>query len=141
MAKDKLHDIVEIALGKDGWVNIQPLALDYEGTNLNMDMIADKLMSAEKDNLQIAVEVKSFDQPSVTYDFHQAVGQYLHYCMALEHLGIKRLPYLALPEAIYTNYLTQPFFQDSLMRHRVNLFTIDTQCEEIVQWKPSPPLP
>ena len=138
MAKDKLHNIVEIALAKDGWTNIKPIALDYEGINLNVDMIADKLISAEKENIQIAVEVKSFGNPSVTYDFHQAVGQYLHYRMALNHLGIHRTPYLALPEAIYTNYLSQPFFQDSLSLHHVNLFTIDIICQEIVRWNPTP---
>lgn len=115
MAKDKLHNIVETALIKDGWSNIKSITLDYEGIDLVLDMIADKLISAEKENLQIAVEVKSFGNPSVTYDFHQAVGQYLHYRMALSHLGSDRVPYLAIPEAIYTNYLTQPFFQDSLM--------------------------
>jgi hypothetical protein len=54
--------------------------------------------------------------------------------MALEYLDINRIPYLAIPEAIYTNYFTQPFFQDSLLLHRVNLFTINTQRQEIVRW-------
>ncbi|KYC42454.1 hypothetical protein WA1_21045 [Scytonema hofmannii PCC 7110] len=141
MAKDKLHDIVEAALVKDGWINIKSITLNYEGTDLNVDIIADKLISAEKENLQIVVEVKSFGNPSVTYDFHQALGQYLHYRMALGYLGINRIPYLALPEVIYTNYLTQPFFQDSISLHCVNLFTIDTQRLEIVRWNPSLLLP
>jgi hypothetical protein len=138
MAKDKLHNIVEIALLKDGWLNIKAISLDYEGTDLNIDIIADKLISAEKGNLQIAVEVKSFGNPSVTYDFHQAVGQYLHYRMAIERLGIQRTPYLAVPEAIYTNYLSQPFFQDSLSLHRVNLVTVDVVFQEIARWNPHP---
>lgn len=69
MAKDKLHSLVEIALIKDGWVNIESTALKYRGTDLNLDIIADKLISAEKENIQIAVEVKSFGNPSITYDF------------------------------------------------------------------------
>lgn len=68
-------------------------------------------------------------------------GQYLHYRMALNHLGIHRTPYLALPEAIYTNYLSQPFFQDSLSLHHVNLFTINIVRQEIVRWNPTPLLP
>lgn len=138
MAKDKLHDIVEIALAKDEWINIHSLTLDYAGIDLNLDLIADKLIGAEHSNLRIAVEVKSFGNPSVTYDFHQAVGQYLHYRMALSYLGIERKPYLAIPEAIYTNYLMQPFFQDSLALHSVNLFTIDPSRQEIVRWNPNP---
>ncbi|BAU16093.1 XisH protein (plasmid) [Leptolyngbya sp. NIES-3755] len=138
MAKDKLHDLVEIALAKDGWMNIRSLTLDYAGTDLNLDIIADKLISAEQGDLRIAVEVKSFSNPSVTYDFHQAVGQYLHYRMALNYLGIERTPYLAIPEAIYTNYLTQPFFQDSLTLHRVNLVSVDPLRQEIIRWNPNP---
>lgn len=138
MAKDKLHNAVEIALVKDGWINIKPITLDYEGTDLNLDIIADKLISAEQGDIQIAVEVKSFSNPSVTYDFHQAIGQYLHYRMALGHLEIERIPYLAIPEVIHTNYLIQPFFQDSIALHRVNLFTIDPLRQEIVQWNPNP---
>ncbi|MUG96144.1 hypothetical protein F7734_28910 [Scytonema sp. UIC 10036] len=45
--------------------------------------------------------------------------------MPLGYLGINRIPYLAILEVIYTNYFTQPFFQDSLSLHRVSLFTID----------------
>lgn len=138
MAKDKLHDLVEIALAKDSWSNIQPLTLDYAGTDLNLDIVADKLIGAEQGNLRIAVEVKSFSNPSVTYDFHQAVSQYLHYRMALNYLGIERIPYLAIPESIYTNYLTQPFFQDSLTLHQVNLVTIDPLRQETVRWSPNP---
>ncbi|BAZ14837.1 hypothetical protein NIES4071_67070 [Calothrix sp. NIES-4071] len=61
--------------------------------------------------------------------------------MALDHLGINRIPYLAIPETIYTNFFTQPFFRDSLSLHRVNLFTIDIFQQEIVRWDPNPTLP
>ena len=136
MAKDKLHNVVEVALAKDGWSGIKSLALDYGGTELNVDIVADKLISAEKGRLKIAVEVKSFINASVTYDFHQAVGQYLHYRMALRRLQISRVPYLALPDAIYNEYLVQPFFQDSIALHQVKLFTVDSVQQEIVRWCP-----
>lgn len=104
-------------------------------------MTADKLISAEKENIQIAVEVKTFGNPSITYDFHQALGQYLHYRMVLTRLDANRIPYLAIPERIYTKHMIQPFFQDSLSLHCVNLFTIDIFRKEIVRWNPSPLLP
>lgn len=85
--------------------------------------------------------VKSFGNPSITYDFHQAVGQYLHYRMALTRQGVNRIPYLGVPEKIYTKHLIKPFFQDSLSLHCVNLFTIDISSKEIVRWNPSPLLP
>jgi hypothetical protein len=35
MAKDILHNIVETALIKDGWINIKSMTLDYEEIDLN----------------------------------------------------------------------------------------------------------
>lgn len=138
MAKDKLHDTVAIALFRDGWSNIESLTLDYEGTALNIDIIADKLLAAQKGSLRIAVEVKSFSNTSVTYDFHQAVGQYLHYRMALRRLQIERLTYLAVPDVIYNEHLVQPFFQDSISLHQIKLLTVDLTEQEIIQWNPYP---
>jgi hypothetical protein len=40
-------------------------------------MVAERLLVAEKANIQIAVEVKRFVSTSVVYKFHQAIGQYL----------------------------------------------------------------
>lgn len=139
MAKDKLHDIVEVALVKDGWINIKSITLNYKGTDLNVDIIADKLISAEKENLQIAVEVKSFGKQE--RDIRLPSSAWSIFTLPHGHLGINSIPYLALPEAIYTNYLTRPFFQDSISLHHVNLFTIDTQRQEIVRWNPSLLLP
>lgn len=52
-------------LFKDGWTITQdPLRLKW-GTNLlYVDLGAEKLLTAEKDNQKIAVEVKSFVSPS-----------------------------------------------------------------------------
>jgi XisH protein len=42
---------------------------------LQIDLAAEALVAAEKDNQFIAVEVKSFLAPSMVSEFHAAIGQ------------------------------------------------------------------
>lgn len=53
-----------------------------------------QLFVAQKTTIQIAVEVKSFASASVVYEFHQAVGQYLHYRMVLRRSQPQRISYV-----------------------------------------------
>jgi hypothetical protein len=57
-AKDKFHDTVKKALQKDGWViTDDPLYIPLERiTGMYIDLAAEKLVAAEKDNRKIAVE-------------------------------------------------------------------------------------
>jgi XisH protein len=66
--------------------------------------------AAQKGQIQIAVEVKSFAAASVVYEFHQAIGQYLNYRMALRRLQPARIPYLALPLEVYERAFSTDFF-------------------------------
>jgi hypothetical protein len=70
--------------------------------------------------------VKSFVAASVVYEFHQAIGQYLNYRMALKRLQPARIPYLALPLEVYERAFSTDFFQDSLAEHQVNLLLVET---------------
>lgn len=135
-AKDIFHEAVREALAKDGWVQIAPLTLKYGNIRLEVDLSAERLLIAEKENIQIAVEVKSFIAPSVVYEFHQAIGQYLHYRLVLERIESPRIPYLAVPSFIYDRHFTDEFFQASLQAHNVRLILIDVKEKEIRQWMP-----
>jgi hypothetical protein len=84
------------------------------------------------------VEVKSFVTLSLVYEFHQAIGQYIHYRMALRSLQPQRILYLGLPTEVYERFLQARFFRDSLEENQVNLLLVDTRLEEVVQWLPSP---
>jgi XisH protein len=53
--KDLFYKTVETALIKDWWLNITPLKLDYDGITLEVDLSADKFLTAQKDALYIAV--------------------------------------------------------------------------------------
>jgi XisH protein len=137
-AKDLFSKAVEAALIKDGWLNITPLKLDYDGTTLEVDLSADKFMTAQKGSLYIAVEVKSFVAASVVYAFHQAIGQYIHYRMVLKYQNLGRIIYLAVPLSIYQQQLSQPFFQASLTENQINLLIVNDMTQEIEQWIPNP---
>lgn len=83
-ARDVFHQAVKIALTKDHWrITDDPLVLQVGGVDLYVDLGAEKLLAAEKDHHQIAVEVKSFLGPSLVSDFHLALGQFLNYRLAL----------------------------------------------------------
>ena len=59
--KDLFHFAVRRALEKDGWtITHDPLRLKVGTLKLEADIGSDKLIAAQKDNLKIAVEVKSF---------------------------------------------------------------------------------
>lgn len=71
MAKDLYHQQVKEALIKDGWViTHDPYYLDIDNRSpMEIDLGAEKLICAERGTEQILVEVKSFLNRSLTYDF------------------------------------------------------------------------
>jgi len=82
MAKDKYHDLVKQALIDEGWtITDDPYYI--KNTAWEIDLGAEKLIGAEKDNKKIAIEVKSFLAPSFANEFHGVVGQYFNYVINL----------------------------------------------------------
>ncbi|MFN8491027.1 MAG: element excision factor XisH family protein [Caldilineaceae bacterium] len=74
---DDYHETVRRALVKDGWTithDLFPLPIGHK--RLYVDLGADRLISAEKGALQIAVEIKSFVSESDVHDLELALGQY-----------------------------------------------------------------
>ena len=83
-AKDAYHDTVKAALQKDGWtITHDPLVLELSSGRLEIDLGAEQLIAAQRSDVQIAVEIKSFLAPSLTSEFHLALGQFLNYRVAL----------------------------------------------------------
>ncbi|MBL7979577.1 MAG: hypothetical protein JNN12_14655 [Bacteroidetes Order II. Incertae sedis bacterium] len=75
-AKDKYHEAVKVALIKEKWIIIHnPYILhvdnkdDWQG-----DLGAEKILATEKGSGKIAVEIKTFGNPSHYSDFHVALG-------------------------------------------------------------------
>ncbi|MFB2896500.1 XisH family protein [Aerosakkonemataceae cyanobacterium BLCC-F50] len=136
-AKDIFHNTVRYALEKDGWtITNEPLFLPAsQEVTMKVDLAAQKLISAEKGNQKIAVEVKSFVGLSAISEFHTAVGQFLNYQVALDKLEPERILYLAIPKDIYQEFFTDSFVQEVVKRYQIKLLIFHVQKQEIVLWK------
>ena len=82
---DKYHEAVKNALIKDGWtITDDPFTIDFEDATLFADLAAERTIAAQKENEQIAVEIKMFGSKSAYDDLEKAFGQYLrfigHFC-------------------------------------------------------------
>ena len=84
-AKDAFHEVVKIALQKDGWqITHDAYTLQAGTLELYIDLGDEKVVAAEKDGQKIAVEIKSFIGPSKLSQFYTALGQFISYRAALQ---------------------------------------------------------
>ncbi|MCL1466087.1 XisH family protein [Argonema galeatum] len=136
-AKDIFHNTVRSALEKDGWtITRDPLFLKVTlQVKIQIDLGAEKLLSAERGTQKIAVEVKSFVGLSALSEFHTAVGQFLNYRVALEKMESERVLYLAVPKDIYQDFFTDLFVQAVLERYQIKVLVFHVQKQEITLWK------
>ena len=135
MSKDIFHDVVCSGLEKEGWtITDDPLFLRLGDAKIYIDLGAEKLLAATKEDEKIAVEIKTFVNDSVMFSFHVAVGQYINYQVALDNLDPSRILYLAVPEVIYDTFFQSILVQSVLEKHQINLIIYDPESEVIVRW-------
>ena len=93
--KDAYHDIVKNALEKDGWtITSEPLRLVVDDVGVQIDLGAEQQpIAAEKDGENIAVEIKSFVEPSIINEMGKQP---------------ERALYLAVPETAYDGIFSRP---------------------------------
>ncbi|MCU0446636.1 MAG: hypothetical protein MUE85_17150 [Microscillaceae bacterium] len=138
MAKDVFHYIVKEALEKDGWIITQdPLLLTDKSMKIDyeIDLGAEKLLAAEKENEKIAVEVKSFLKTSLLNEFHSVLGQYLVYQKGLLRLEPDRLLYLAIPHFAEVRLADYKFLQELIADYHLKIIVFDEENHSILQWK------
>ena len=134
-AKDKFHELVKTALQNQGWIiTHDPYHNDLGFVDFYIDLGAEQLLAATKDNEKIAVEIKTFLAPSTISEFHTAVGQFINYRIALEYDDPERTLYLAIPLDIYKRFFKYSFIQTVIERNQIPLLVYDTEKEEISQW-------
>jgi XisH protein len=134
-AKDTFHHSIKLALQKDGWtITHDPLTLEIGLRQIYIDLGAEKLIAAEKDNQRIAVEVKTFAGASSVTEFHLAVGQFLNYRSILRRQQPNRILYLAVSVGIYSTFLKEELPQISIEDYRISLIVFDPKTEEIARW-------
>lgn len=135
MAKDIFHNIVKEALQAEGWsITHDPLTIPLSKRNIFIDLGAEKLLGAERDNKQIAVEVKSFVGLSPITDFYKALGQYQIYLLALKAKFPAYTLYLAMPEESYQLLQSDDLLADFLHTLALKYLIFEPKTKQIKQW-------
>jgi hypothetical protein len=133
-AKDKFHEEVKRALIKERWtVTADPLRFDYGGAYFQVDLAADRILAAERNGEKIAIEIKSFLNPSTT-DFDSTVGQYFCYRLALKQVQPDLKLFLAVPLRAYRSFFQTQFAQLAIVEFQLSLIVYDSENEVITQW-------
>ena len=123
------------ALIKDGWtITHDPFMLRYDDLDVFADLGAERALAAEREGSKIAVEIKSFLQPSLVRELEQAIGQYVVYRSLLDALEPERKLYLAISHLIYDGFFQRPAIQLIVDGSELPLIVVNVENEEVVQW-------
>jgi hypothetical protein len=134
-ARDRFHELVRTALEKEGWIiTHDPYHIDLGFVDFYIDLGAELLLAATKDDRKIAVEIKTFLAASTISEFHTAIGQFINYRIALEDDDPERRLYLAVPLDVYKRFFRYPFIQTVIVRNKIPLLVYDTEKQEIAEW-------
>ena len=137
--KDIYHDIVVEALEDDGWtITDDPLQVSIGDTDLYVDLAAERVVGAVKDEVKIAVEIKSFLGASKVNDLEMAIGQYNISRDVLAEVQPDRGVYLAVPRRVDKGVLSSPFGRLIVERQSLKLLVFDETKTRRLLWKPEP---
>jgi len=135
MARDLFHNVVKNALIQEGWqITHDPFPVNYGDVQMQIDLGAERIIAATKDQETIAVEVKSFINPSAISEFHTAVGQYLNYRRALRSQEPLRILYLAVPSQTYEEFFRLRFIEEGVREYQISLVIYDIEDRRILKW-------
>jgi hypothetical protein len=132
--RDLLHKLVKEILILDGWtITHDPYILPYK-PGWEIDLGAEKILAAERNAEQIAVEVKSFIADSFANEFHGILGQYLNYRSALKRTDIKRILFLAVPIEVYEWEFAIEGIANSVEDYNVRILVYDPIDKVVIKW-------
>lgn len=135
--RDFIHVAVREALENGGWeITDDPFLIDlkFEETSFNVDIGAQKLISASKGNKEIAVEIKTLGEVSVINTFHTILGQYLNYRDALELSDDLAELYLGVSKEGYRKRYDSFFIRMQLTRYNIKIVIINIKNKKILRW-------
>jgi hypothetical protein len=134
-ARDVFHDAVKHGLITDGWqITHDPLPVSWELGDMYISLGAEKLLAAQRDEVKIAVEIKSFVRTSAISEFHTALGQFINYRLALSEIEPERTLYLAVQIDAYSSFFTTKFIQNIIRIYQLKLIVYNPKTEEILEW-------
>jgi hypothetical protein len=133
--KDTYHDIVRIGLEKDGWRVIDdPLRVVAGGVGLFIDLSAERIITVERENKKIAVEVKSFEIQSQITSFYEALGKYITYRKALLMIKLDFDLYLAVPKKAFDSIFQKDLVKQLVVEYKVHLVVYSDKNQTIISW-------
>ena len=135
-AKDAFHNIVKTALEKEGWfISHDPYPLQAVTLELYIYLGAEKVIAAEKEGQKIAIEIKSFLNPSKITELYAALGQFIIHRLALQEQEPERTLYLAVPITVYNEFFIMPFIQSVIKKNQLCLVVYNIEQEVISEWQ------
>lgn len=133
--RDLYHPCVKHALVRDGWhITHDPFSLKLGKKDMFVDLGAERFLAAEKQNIKIAVEIKSFIGASEVEDLRNAIGQYILHRAALKRFELSRLLYLAIREITFIKIFEEEIGQALLEDENVKLLIFSPEKEVVVRW-------
>jgi hypothetical protein len=137
-ARDLYHDAVVHALIADGWeITHDPLTLSFGGRDLFVDLAATHVtVGAVRHGQRIAVEIKSFLNPSPVHDLEEAVGQYMVYRSVLQQVEPERALHLSIPRRVFEGIFSERLGQMIVSDHAMRVIVFDEGSERIIRWIP-----
>ena len=134
-AKDTYHDTVKNALIKDGWkITHDPYRMIWGSTRFFVDLAAEPLLAAEKENQKIAIEIKSFAGQSNMVDLEKALGQYILYRTVMQKVEPDRILYLAVSEKAVEEVFDEPVGRLITEKQSLKLIFFEPKTEVITRW-------
>lgn len=136
MARDIFHDIVKVALEKDGWtITDNHLRLSaINEVKLETDLGGSKVIGAAFESQRIAVEVKGFQRPSLVYEFHAAYGQYLIYEDVIERRNLDWVLHLAIPDSVFKILKELEHIMYSIAKRNLRILLFNPDKKIITSW-------
>lgn len=139
-ARDQLHDRVRNALLRDGWtITHDPLRLRWRKKDVYVDLGAERFIGAERGQIRIAVEIRSFTGPSPIDALEKALGQFTLYHDILARVEPERDLYLAVSSTAYGDVFEDALGELLLDNGRLKLLVFNADMEVIERWTPGPP--
>lgn len=134
-ARDIYHDSCKKALIKEGWkITHDPYVITFGTKTVFVDLGAERIVAAEKEDQRIAVEIKSFRSASDIQDLEMAVGQYVFYRSLLARFEAGRRLYLAVPESVFASTLNEAIARPVLEDLSIAIIAFDPVQEVICKW-------
>ena len=135
--KDKFHETVKVALEKGQWhITNDPLFVPTKGGhNFFIDLGAERIIGAEKNGENIAVEIKSFSGASPMYTFYEILGQFLVYKMALREQSKIWELYIAISDIGFKKLDDSPIFSKAIQEYQLKFVVIHPASQSIIEWK------